>query len=323
MKTCFVIAPIGQAGSETRKRSDVVLRHLIAPAVEQCGYVPLRADQIAEPGLITSHVIQHIIDDPLVVADLTERNPNVFYELAIRHAIRKPLVQIIESGEQLPFDVAGTRTITVDHRDLDNVAFAKGEIVKQIDALEKKAQEIETPISIAVELKFLRQSDKPAERSLAEILSSLTEIKTELGNVQKLGVMDRERMMDVFDHTANLMDNMLRDFYRRFEQLLENQQKLFENLEEAIQHDGTSTYVPEENASTIARYLQARLPSKMSVSDEVANQIATMLMEGNKADAVRRLARETGLDEEVAKDVLTQVNVQRSKDDLLRSVRIS
>ena len=113
-KTCFVIAPIGDPESEIRKRSDQVLKHVIAPAVRQCGYTPLRADHISEPGLISSQVIQHIVNDPLVIADLTGRNPNVFYELALRHALRKPLVQIMKSGEQMPFDVAGTRTIYID-----------------------------------------------------------------------------------------------------------------------------------------------------------------------------------------------------------------
>lgn len=91
-KKCFVIAPIGEPDSETRKRSDQILKHVISPAVQECGYSATRADQISEPGMITSQVIQHITDDHLVVADLTERNPNVFYELAIRHGIRKPLV---------------------------------------------------------------------------------------------------------------------------------------------------------------------------------------------------------------------------------------
>ena len=120
-KACFVIAPIGEAESDTRKRSDQILKHVISPAVESCGYNATRADQISEPGMITSQVIQKIVDDPLVVADLTERNPNVFYELAISHVIRKPLVQIIKKGEQIPFDVAGARTIHVDHHDLDSV----------------------------------------------------------------------------------------------------------------------------------------------------------------------------------------------------------
>jgi|ERR1700722_12100722 hypothetical protein len=93
-KQCFVIAPIGEPESETRKRSDKILKYVIVPAVEACQYQAIRADQISEPGMITSQVIQHIVDDPPVVADLSGRNPNVFYELAIRHILRKPLVQL-------------------------------------------------------------------------------------------------------------------------------------------------------------------------------------------------------------------------------------
>jgi hypothetical protein len=90
-KVCFVIAPIGTEGSDVRVRSDQVLKHIITPAARECGYEPIRADQISEPGLITSQVIQHIVQDPLVIADLTGRNPNVFYELAVRHAIKNRL----------------------------------------------------------------------------------------------------------------------------------------------------------------------------------------------------------------------------------------
>jgi hypothetical protein len=180
MKTCFVISPIGEQGSETRKRSDLILKYLITPAVEPLGYSPLRADQISEPGLITSQVIQHIVEDSLVIADLTDRNPNVFYELAIRHAIKKPLIQIIKKGEQIPFDVAGTRTIPVDHIDLESVEDAKKEIARQIGWLEKKPQDVESPITVALELQLLRQSDKPEERSLADVVASLSEIKSTL-----------------------------------------------------------------------------------------------------------------------------------------------
>lgn len=120
-RTCFVIAPVGEPDSDVRKRSDQILKHVIQPAVKGLGFDAVRADQISEPGIITTQVIQHIIDDPLVVADLSGRNPNVFYELAIRHALRKPYVQLIQRGERIPFDVAAIRTIEVDHRDLDSV----------------------------------------------------------------------------------------------------------------------------------------------------------------------------------------------------------
>ena len=231
MKTCFVIAPIGESGSETRKRSDIVLKYVISPAAEQCGYSALRADQISEPGLITSQVIQHIIDDPLVIADLTERNPNVFYELAIRHALRKPLVQIIKSGEQMPFDVAGTRTIPVDHQDLESVEIAKQEITKQIESLESNPKEVETPISVAVELQFLRQSDNPEQRSLAELVSSISDIKTEIVNLQKsIGSSDQKKLLEIIhDMTQRIAmmhhdsRNMQQDLYFRLEELAEKQ----------------------------------------------------------------------------------------------------
>jgi hypothetical protein len=53
-KKCFVIAPIGEEGSEIRERSNKVLEHIIKPTVEECGYQPIRADEISEPGIMTS-----------------------------------------------------------------------------------------------------------------------------------------------------------------------------------------------------------------------------------------------------------------------------
>lgn len=157
---------------------------MIVPAVSQRGYVALRADQISEPGIITSQVIQHIVDDPLVVADLTERNPNVFYELAIRHAIRKPLIQVIRTGDEIPFDVAGTRTIRIDHRDLDSVEFAKQQVVEQMDWLERNSSNMETPISVALDLKLLRQSGNPEHRSLEQIVTLISDMRGGMGSVQ-------------------------------------------------------------------------------------------------------------------------------------------
>jgi hypothetical protein len=182
-KTCFVIAPIGDADSAARKRSDLVFRHLIEPAARECGYQALRADQIPEPGIITTQVIQHVVEDPLVIADLTGRNPNVFYELAVRHAFKKPIVQIIQRGEPLPFDIAAIRTISVDHTDLDSVATAKVEIVKQIRAVENDPALVDTPILAALTLQGLKQSPEPERRQLGEILESIAELKRDVRGV--------------------------------------------------------------------------------------------------------------------------------------------
>lgn len=188
---CFVIAPIGDEDSEIRRRSDQVLTHIIKPAASECGYEAIRADQISEPGIITSQVIQHIVDDALVVADLTGRNPNVFYELALRHALKKPVVQIIHYDEAIPFDVAASRTIHVNHHDLDSAAQAKNQIVGQIKSVEVNPENVDSPISVAMELQLLRQSENPLEQSSAEIISMIQDLRSTILEIRERPTMGR------------------------------------------------------------------------------------------------------------------------------------
>jgi len=184
-KNCFVISPIGKEESETRKRADQVLKHIITPAVKKYGYKPIRADEIDEPGIITSQVIQKIVDSDLVIADLSEKNPNVFYELAIRHAIKKPLIQIIRKDEVIPFDVAATRIIHFDIKDLDSVDNAKNEILKQIESIENGNSDFDNPISISLDLKFLKESGNPEERNFADLIEAITDLRSGLINVER------------------------------------------------------------------------------------------------------------------------------------------
>lgn len=177
---CFVIAPIGTEKSDIRTRSDQILKHVIRPVADECGYKAVRADEISEPGSITTQVINRILEAPMVVADLTGNNANVFYELAVRHAIRKPYVQLIQKGERIPFDVAGIRSIEIDHTNLDSVSTAKDEIKKQMLFTAANPGKIESPISIAIDLASLSQSDDPIKRQMAEVLNGIGELKAML-----------------------------------------------------------------------------------------------------------------------------------------------
>lgn len=173
-KTCFVICPIGEEGSDIRKRSDQVLKHIIAPAIKECGYSdPIRADQMSEPGNITTQVIQSIYDADLAIADLTGHNPNVFYELSFRHAIRKPVILIIKSGETVPFDILQTRVIYLNHNDLDNADACKEEIKRHILSIENGNKQFDSPISDAMGIKAMKESGKLTEEWLAKIYEML------------------------------------------------------------------------------------------------------------------------------------------------------
>ncbi len=196
IKTCFVIAPIGDEKSETRERSDKILKHVIIPVTKECDYRTVRADKISEPGIITSQVIQHLIDNDLVIADLTEKNPNVFYELAVRHTVKKPVIQIIQAYESIPFDVSPARTIHFDYRDLDSVANCKEELMRQIHSVEKYPSKVDSPISMAIDLKSLYQSENLLEKSNAEIIYALQDIKYTLQHFEEAMVSLMENLLE-------------------------------------------------------------------------------------------------------------------------------
>ena len=181
--TCFIIAPIGEPESDTRRRSDKLLKYIFRPAASECGYEAVRADDISEPGIITSQVIQHIVEDPMVIADLSGWNPNVFYELAIRHALKKPLVQIISRHEKVPFDIAMTRTIFIDIQDLDSVEEAKVKMVAQMKAVKEETGEVDSPISVALDLQILRESGRPEDRSLADVMDGLSDLRKSIAGL--------------------------------------------------------------------------------------------------------------------------------------------
>jgi hypothetical protein len=113
-KICFYITAIGDENSEERQHSDLFLSSIVEPAIEPLGLSVVRADKIAEPGMITTQVIEHIFRSRLVVADLSFHNPNVFYELALRHIARLPTVQIVRKGDRIPFDINQFRTVVID-----------------------------------------------------------------------------------------------------------------------------------------------------------------------------------------------------------------
>jgi hypothetical protein len=115
--TCFVIAPIGEEGTEERKHSDMMLVALITRALEGEKWDVIRADKISRPGMISGQIVEYLIKSALVIADLSFHNPNVFYELAIRHMVGKPTVHMIRNGDAIPFDLKDFRTISIDTSD--------------------------------------------------------------------------------------------------------------------------------------------------------------------------------------------------------------
>jgi len=114
--SCFVVMPVGRNAIEKKWFSgwyEVVIK----PAIIDANYEPFLAAAEEQPSAINDDIRTHLAFDPMVVVDLggydfeEPPNPNVMYELGVRHAFGMPLVMMAWEGQRLPFDVSNQRAI--------------------------------------------------------------------------------------------------------------------------------------------------------------------------------------------------------------------
>jgi hypothetical protein len=176
-RSCFVVSPIGSDGSEIRQRSDNVFEFILVPILEPKGFDVIRADHMNSPGSITAQVIEAVINSDLVVADLTGHNPNVFYELALRHAVLKPYIQLADQKSLPPFDIRDERTIVFDVQDLRSVEKCKINLAKQVDTVMAEGFKVSTPIGKAIQLRTAKQ-EGGTEAIILERLEAIERLVT-------------------------------------------------------------------------------------------------------------------------------------------------
>jgi hypothetical protein len=149
---CFYISPIGDDNSEQRRHADFFMEYIIKPAVKEFSLKVVRADQMGKPGMIGKQVIEHILKSRLVIADLSFHNPNVFYELCLRHTTRLPTVQVKRAQDTIPFDINQYRTIPIETRDpyalLPKIQTYTSEVATQVRRALQDSESGDNPISL-------------------------------------------------------------------------------------------------------------------------------------------------------------------------------
>lgn len=116
LKKCFVMMPSGrnEEYGQAEDEANFVYTHIIEPAVESVfgeGSSDRESDSL-EPGAITDKIIQKLNEYDFAVVDITGGNPNVFYELGVRHALRtKTTVIMKQKTTNIPFDIGNYRVL--------------------------------------------------------------------------------------------------------------------------------------------------------------------------------------------------------------------
>ena len=104
-RDCFVIMPFSGTASCTEDEWTQIFEQVLKPAVESAGLDYICRRSVATRGNLVGAIVQDLNDSHVVIADLTDRNANVFYELGVRHAMKDRSILIAQKKEDIPFDL--------------------------------------------------------------------------------------------------------------------------------------------------------------------------------------------------------------------------
>jgi len=184
--TCFVICPFG--GWHDRYYTEVY-----RPAVEGVGLSPRRADDLYRPSAIVHDIWDYVKKSRVMLAELTGKNPNVFYELGLAHAVGKPVVLVSQSMEDVPFDLRSLRVITYDVEDPEWSALLRKRIEQSLTEVLASPEQAVLPTFLHEHKVEKQPTVSPLERKVLELQKQVELLRVETRPSGRYGgAIDRE-----------------------------------------------------------------------------------------------------------------------------------
>lgn len=144
---CFVIMPFSKTDSHPEAYWTAHFEKFLKPLIEEVENVEVSRSQAARRG-ITPEIIMNLIESDLVVADITDHNPNVLWELGVRHSFKPGTITIAEEGTRIPFDIKDKGVLFYDTGHL-NEEF-KELLIKSVRDCCNNPDEADSPILEAI-----------------------------------------------------------------------------------------------------------------------------------------------------------------------------
>lgn len=193
---CFVIMPFGGL-------FDRYYLNIFVPAIQAAGLQALRADSIFSSTSIMSDIWRSMRNASVILADLTGKNSNVFYELGLAHASRKPVIVVTGSLDDVPFDLKGLRVIEYNKDDENWGSVLKDRITADLKAT------LSDP-SMAIPTTFLENvvdtthSTDPLSLQLRQIMDELRALRASI-SPRAPAPGEAQRLMGLLARHSNLL----------------------------------------------------------------------------------------------------------------------
>jgi hypothetical protein len=188
--TCFIIMPFGDW-------FDTYYESIYMPAIEATGLTPRRADNLYRPSAIINDIWALTNDAKLILADLSEKNANVFYELGLAHALAKPAILVTESMDDVPFDLRSLRVIVYEKNRPDWGDALRATIQLAIQEVLASPLDAVLPTFIKVKESSTQPSASKIEKEMISLRQDVDRLTRELRYATPASGLDVEHISPV------------------------------------------------------------------------------------------------------------------------------
>jgi hypothetical protein len=186
-KKCFVIMPFSETNSLAEKKWTEIFEHIIQPAVEdcrlghECGRYEFRRANIIKD------ILQELNNAHVVIADLTDSNPNVLWELGVRHTLSKRTILIAQNKKFLPSDLKDYPIITYKYKPTPTEGHKfRQEIKDKLTDIEADPEKPDSPVADFLEHKNIDIIAYEKSANLRKLDALLSELSFDINEIDSI-----------------------------------------------------------------------------------------------------------------------------------------
>ena len=192
--SCFTIMPFGGWFDDYYER-------IYQAAIEAGGLTPKRADDLYRPSTVVNDIWQMTQEARIILADLTGKNPNVFYELGLAHALAKPAILVTESMDDIPFDLRSLRVLSYDKNQPDWGIKLQEDITQAIEEILQSPLESVLPAFLSTKAGAKPKALPEQEKILMVFRQELDSLRREVStyrhqSARELDPREAEQLLD-------------------------------------------------------------------------------------------------------------------------------
>lgn len=185
-KRCYVIMPFSKTRSCTEDQWADIFTRIIKPSIEESGFGYLCARSKAGRENIIKSILNDLNAAHVVIADLTDNNPNVFYELGVRHTLRRRTILIAQKPQHIPFDLKPYPTVIYDWKSPVGICKLRTDIREKLQDIECNPERDDNPVVDFLSQRNIVLLSQEKSANLKKLTALLSELSYNLDIVDRV-----------------------------------------------------------------------------------------------------------------------------------------